>query len=130
MTANSFTSVSLDPPLVLVCPAKSSRTWESIRTAGRFCVNILAGNHADLSRRFSEPSPNRFEAIEWRQRDAGPAIAAAAAWLDVELSAEHDAGDHTIAVCRVLSFETNDAVHALIFYRGQYISVTSSEKTP
>lgn len=127
MTANSFTSVSLDPPLVLVCPAKSSATWESIRTAGKFCVNILAGHHEALSRRFAGGSPNRFEGVTWEPRDCGPAITDSVAWINVALLAEHDAGDHTIAVGRVLSLEAAAASHTLVFFRGQYISVESPQ---
>ncbi len=123
MTVNSFTSVSLDPPLVLICPAKSSRTWSSIRAARRFCVNILAGHHEDLGRRFAKYAADRFAGVGWRDRRGGPAIADAAAWIDAELVAEHDGGDHTIAVGRVLSLEEAAASRPLVFFRGQFTSL-------
>ena len=127
MTANSFTSVSLDPPLVLICPAKSSRTWSSIRTAGKFCVNILAGHHEDLGRRFSKIEADRFAGVDWQNRSGGPAFADAVAWIDAELVAEHDGGDHTIAVARVLSLEEAHAGRPLIFFRGQFTSLDAPQ---
>jgi flavin reductase (DIM6/NTAB) family NADH-FMN oxidoreductase RutF len=63
MTANSVTSVWLDPPLILFCPAKSSTTWPGIRAAGNWCVNILAGHHEELTRRFALKGADRFVAV-------------------------------------------------------------------
>lgn len=123
MTANSFTSVSLDPPLVLFCPAKRSCTWPQLRRGGRFCVNILAAHHEDLCRQFAMRGGDRFAGVQFHQRLAGPALDDAVGWLDCELEVEHDAGDHLIVVARVLDLSADAAVRPLIFHRGRYSSI-------
>ncbi len=122
MAANSFTSVSLDPPLILVCPAKSSATWPKIRRVGRFCVNVLAGHHEPLSRQFAEKEADRFSGVEYDDRHAGPALTEAMAWIECDVEAEHDAGDHTIVVARVTAIEAtaDEALRPLVFFRGAY----------
>ena len=120
MAVNSFTSVSLDPPLVLVCPAKASMTWPSIHRTGRFCANVMAHQHADLSRRFATKGVDRFEGVSWRHRPTGPALEEAAAWIECEIDAEHEAGDHEIVVARVLAIEGDPAATPLVFLRGAY----------
>src|SRR4051812_36286935 len=74
MAANSVTSVSLDPPLLLFCPAKTSTTWPSIRDAGRLCVNVMAGHHEELCRQFARRDADRFLGVPWHRRDGGPAL--------------------------------------------------------
>jgi len=120
MAANSVTSLSLDPPLVLVCPARSSVTWPDIRQAGRFCVNVLGNHHAALCRQFAAKGGDRFSGVSWHERAGGPGIDDAIAWIDVELSEEHDGGDHTIVVARVLSLEAAEGRQPLVFFRGRY----------
>jgi 3-hydroxy-9,10-secoandrosta-1,3,5(10)-triene-9,17-dione monooxygenase reductase component len=123
MAANSVTSVSLEPPLLLVCPAKSSTTWPEIRAARRFCVNVMAGHHEALSLQFSQRGVDRFANVPWHQRQSGPALDEAVAWIDCETHVEHDAGDHTIAVASVnaldIGLESGER-EVLIFYRGRY----------
>src|SRR5581483_86519 len=68
MAANSVTSVSLDPPLILICPASGSETWPLIREAGCFCVNVLAGHQAELCRQFSRKDTDRFAGVAWHSR--------------------------------------------------------------
>lgn len=125
MAANSVTSASLDPPLVLVCPAKSSSTWPTIRDSGSFCISVLAEHQEELCRRFAGRSADRFQGVAWQHRTAGPAIEGAVAWIEAELETEHDAGDHTIVVGRVLSLEAAAAARPLVFFGGQYGSVAS-----
>jgi flavin reductase (DIM6/NTAB) family NADH-FMN oxidoreductase RutF len=120
MAANSVTSLSLDPPLVLVCPARSSATWPDIRRAGRFCVNVLGSRHEAICRQFAAKGADRFKGVSWRERAGGPGIRDAVAWIDVELCEEYDGGDHTIAVARVLSLEAAEGRQPLVFFRGQY----------
>ena len=74
MSSNSFTSVSLKPPLVLFCPAKDSTTWPKIATTGAFAVNVFAAHHEQVSRRFAQRGVDRFAGIAWHQRAAGPAL--------------------------------------------------------
>jgi 3-hydroxy-9,10-secoandrosta-1,3,5(10)-triene-9,17-dione monooxygenase reductase component len=123
MAVNSVTSVSLDPPLVLLCPAKSSQTWPEIRRTGRFCINVMAGHHEPACRRFSLKDTDRFAGLALAERVSGPALADAVAWVDCELRQEHDAGDHTIAVAEVLALEAAPDAAPLVFFRGRYGTV-------
>jgi len=120
MSANSLTSVSLDPPLLLVCPAKSSETWPTIREGGRFCVNVMAAHHEPTVRRFAVRGVDRFEGSSYHDRSSGPALDDAIAWIDCELLHEHDAGDHTIAVCAVFDLEHAPEGEPLVFFQGRY----------
>jgi len=120
MAANSVTSVSLDPPLILVCPAKSSTTWPDIRDSGRFCVNVMAGHHEDAVRRFALRDADRFAGVAWSRRPTGPALDEAIAVIECELEVEHDAGDHTIAIGRVATLEARQDVTPLVFFQGRY----------
>lgn len=124
LSANSLTSVSLDPPLLLVCPAKSSETWPLIRAAGRFCVNVMASHHEPTVRRFAVRGVDRFEGTSYHDRGFGPALDDAIAWIDCEVLHEHDAGDHTIAVCSVVSLDSAGEGEPLVFFRGAYGTFT------
>jgi 3-hydroxy-9,10-secoandrosta-1,3,5(10)-triene-9,17-dione monooxygenase reductase component len=123
MAANSFTSVSLDPPLVLVCPAQSSSTWPAIRAADGFCVNVMAAHHEEVCRRFARKGVDRFAGVPWHARPAGPALDDAIAWIECTLEAEHEAGDHTIVVARVRAIEAAEDGVPLVFHRGRYGTV-------
>lgn len=121
LTCNSFTSVSLTPPLVSFCPAKSSTTWPLMRPVGKFAVNVLAENQAELSRRFARKGLDRFSAVPWRPSSLGnPLLEGALAWLDCELVDEHDAGDHTIVVALVRELAGPGGPGPLIFFGGRY----------
>ena len=121
LSCNSFTSVSLAPPLVSFCPARSSTTWPLMRPSGRFAVNVLAEGQEELCRRFALRGADRFAEVEWAPSVRGnPLLAGALAWLDCEIYAEHEAGDHTIVVASVLDLETRSADGPLIFFRGAY----------
>jgi flavin reductase (DIM6/NTAB) family NADH-FMN oxidoreductase RutF len=128
MAANSVTSVSLDPPLILVCPARTSDTWPAIRAAGRFCVNVMAGHHAELTARFaSKDSGDRFAGVDYVLRASGPALADAVAWVECELIKQHEAGDHTIAIADVTAIEAAPSVAPLVFFRGAYGTFLAAE---
>ncbi len=130
MSANSLTSVSLDPPLLLVCPAKSSETWPAIREGGKFCVNVMASHHEPTVRRFAVRGVDRFEGSSYHDRSSGPALDDAIAWIDCELLHEHDAGDHTIAVCAVIGLENAAEGEPLVFFRGRYGTFASTCRSP
>jgi flavin reductase (DIM6/NTAB) family NADH-FMN oxidoreductase RutF len=125
MAVNSFTSVSLDPPLVLFCPAKSSTTWPEVRGARRFCANFLAGDHEEVSRRFAGSDRDRFAGVGWQRTACGPRLDGVVAWLGCEIEDEHDAGDHTIAVARVLCLDGATATAPLVFHRGRYAAIAA-----
>ncbi|MGM0930446.1 MAG: flavin reductase family protein [Actinomycetota bacterium] len=120
MSCNSFTSVSLQPPLVGFFPALSSSTWPGIRDSGKFCVNILASHHDELSRAFSRRNEDRFAGVEWSERASGPGLAEAVAWIDCDLHSQAEAGDHVLALGRVTGFEAREDAEPLVFHRGQY----------
>lgn len=120
MAANSVTSLSLRPPLILFCPARISETWPRIRAAGRVCVNVVAGHREDLTRQFSRRGIDRFAGISWHARDGGPALDDAVAWIECTVRAEHDGGDHTIVVLDVRRLEAAPACEPLVFFRGAY----------
>ena len=126
MSANSVTSVSLDPPLILFCPAKSSTSWPKIREAGRFCVNVFAAHHEEASRRFAAPAVDRFAGVAWHPRPAGPALDDAVAWIECTIDAESSAGDHLIVLGAVDQLDTRGGEsEPLVFYRGQYGSFSA-----
>jgi 3-hydroxy-9,10-secoandrosta-1,3,5(10)-triene-9,17-dione monooxygenase reductase component len=120
--AQSFTSLSLDPPLVGLCPAKTSTSWPRLRDSGRFCINILAADQKPVCDLFAKSGIDKFASIDWRPGVTGsPIITGALAYIDCELVAEHDAGDHTIAVGRVLDLDiANPEGAPLLFFRGAY----------
>lgn len=120
MAANSVTSVSLEPPLILLCPAKSSTTWPDIRDSGSFCVNVMAGHHEEAVRQFALRDADRFAGVAWTPRAAGPALDEAVAVIECELDVEHEAGDHTIAIGRVVALEARSDVAPLVFFQGRY----------
>jgi len=122
MAANSVTSLSLDPPLVLFCPAKSSSTWPKLRAAAAFCINVMAGHHEELTRQFAAKEADRFAGVDYASRETGPALSDAVAWIECRLRDEHDAGDHTIVVADVVAIEATaaGAVEPLVFFKGQY----------
>jgi 3-hydroxy-9,10-secoandrosta-1,3,5(10)-triene-9,17-dione monooxygenase reductase component len=121
MSANSVTSVSLEPPLILFCPGQSSTSWPRIRESGRFCVNVFAAHHAEAARRFAARGVDRFAGIPWHSRASGPALDEAVAWIECTIDAEHPAGDHLIVVGAVDEVDIRDGeADPLVFFRGRY----------
>jgi flavin reductase (DIM6/NTAB) family NADH-FMN oxidoreductase RutF len=121
MAANSVTSVSLNPPLVLFCPSRSSSTCPGIRAAGAFCINVMARHHEAITRGFAARTGDRFANLAREDRHAGPGLVEALAWIECLVEDEHDAGDHTIVVARVTAIEAASALgDPLVFFRGAY----------
>jgi flavin reductase (DIM6/NTAB) family NADH-FMN oxidoreductase RutF len=120
-TCQAFTSLSLEPPLISFSPARTSTTWPRIRELGRFCINVLAHDQAQLSEQFAQPGIDRFAGVDWSPSPMGsPVIAGVSAWIDCELADEHEGGDHTIVVGAVRALHSDPQRHPLIFYRGHY----------
>jgi len=121
LTANSFTSVSLEPQLVLFCAAKSSTTWPRIQAARKWAANILSEESEEVCRLFAQKGADRFAHIAYSTgRTGAPVLEAAIAFVDCETIAEHDAGDHVIVVGRVLELGYAPDGKPLLFYRGGY----------
>ena len=123
LTVNSFTSVSLDPPLVLVCIAHTSTSHDRLVEGSGFSVNLLAGHQRAVAERFArEPSEGRFEGVAWRTASSGaPVIDGALAWLDCVLHEVFRGGDHSILVARVVEASVSERP-ALLFHRGRLSS--------
>lgn len=125
MTANAFSSVSLDPPLVLVCVITQSEGREHIQRNRCFAVNILGVEQEPLSRYFASRDRPRgrdaFREVPHRIASSGsPILDGAIAYLDCRLHAEHDAGDHLIFIGEVLELGANEDSEPLVFHGGQY----------
>lgn len=123
-TANSFTSVSLEPPLVLVCIAKHAGSYDVFERSDGFAINILSEQQLELARRFASPASDRFSAVTWRPGPAGhPVFADTAAWLDCHHHQLIDAGDHLIMIGGVAGFEHTNRP-PLGYSRGAYVSAS------
>lgn len=128
MSCNSFTSVSIAPPLVSFCPALTSTTWPLIERAGRFCVNVLSSPQSDVCGLMSRKDIDRFASTPWHPRPGGPGLDGARAWIDCEIESLHAAGDHLICVGAVLALEAApDEAEPLVFWRGAYGSFAAHE---
>ena len=125
-TCQSFVSQSLDPPLISFSAARTSTTWPQIRPVGRFCVNVLSHHQHELSELFALSGADRFAALDWTPSPLGaPILPGVAAWIDCELAAEHDAGDHTIVLGAVRALDADPSRYPLIFYRSGYRTFVS-----
>ena len=127
-TANSFASVSIDPPLLLVCIAKTSRNFATMTGAKGFAVNVLSEKQTTVSNTFAKPVEDRFATVEWKSGPHGaPVLSGVSAWFDCSMKEIVDAGDHAILIGRVEAFE-NGAMAGLGFARGSYITPGLSGK--
>ncbi len=121
MACNSFSSVSLEPPLVLFCAAKSSSTWPRIETSGKWAANILDEDGEEVCRLFAQKGADRFARIAYTPgRTGSPILEDALAFVDCETVDKHDAGDHVIVVGRVIELGYQHEGKPLLFYRGGY----------
>lgn len=124
LTANSFTSVSLDPPLLLVCVARQSHSLLIIQRAGGFAVNILAEHQQDLSNRFARQTEDRFADIDWAPGPFGaPVLSGVCGWFDCRLHDQVTAGDHVILIGKVEGFDHAGGA-PLGYARGGYFSLS------
>ena len=131
MTANAFSSVSLDPPLVLVCVKTGAAGSEYIGRNGVFAVNILAADQEPLSRYFSSKTrprgPHAFRDISHRTAASGaPILDNVAGYLDCRLQAVHGAGDHKIFIGEVLDLDFASGREPLLFHAGRYRYVSDA----
>jgi 3-hydroxy-9,10-secoandrosta-1,3,5(10)-triene-9,17-dione monooxygenase reductase component len=122
LTCQSFSSVSLDPPLVMFCPSRASSSWAAIRPSGSFAANILSSDQEDVSRAFASTGADKFRGVGWRAGATGsPVLDDVLAAIDCVVESEHDAGDHTIVVGRVVELHLAGRDSGpLLFYRGGY----------
>jgi 3-hydroxy-9,10-secoandrosta-1,3,5(10)-triene-9,17-dione monooxygenase reductase component len=118
-TCQSFSGVSIDPPLVLFCPGVRSTTWPRLREVGAVSVNVLAAEQAELGRNFARGGLDRFNGVGWRPGPVtgAPIIDGTLAWLECRINAEYPAGDHHVVLGRVLAMDGVER-EPLIFFRG------------
>lgn len=120
-TCQSFASLSLDPPLISFSPARSSSTWPRIREVGKFAVNVLAHDHADISGQFARSDTDKFAGIDWAPSPNGsPILAGVCAWIECTLWREYDGGDHTVVLGEVTGLDHDQERNPLLYYRGAY----------
>ncbi|MEU5266209.1 flavin reductase family protein [Amycolatopsis sp. NPDC021455] len=121
LVVNSFSSVSLDPPLVLFCIARNSRTWPRIAESGHFAISFLGDDQERVARRFCLRDVDRFAGEDLLTVVTGaPVLAAACAYVDCVLDEVHDAGDHHIVVGAVVAAAELRRRGPLLFVRGSY----------
>jgi flavin reductase (DIM6/NTAB) family NADH-FMN oxidoreductase RutF len=129
MTANSFTSVSLDPLLVLVCVLRDAVMHKALDDVGRFGVSVLGAGQEDLARYFSDPARPmgmaQFGPIDWRPGPVtgAPLLDGALASLECDVEATFPGGDHTVFLGRVLEVELGEAGGPLLYFGGEYLPV-------
>jgi 3-hydroxy-9,10-secoandrosta-1,3,5(10)-triene-9,17-dione monooxygenase reductase component len=140
----SFAALSLDPPLVLFCPTKVSRSWQSIEASGRFCVNMLHEDQQHVSARFGSKEPDKFAGIDWQPSELGsPIIKGSLAHIDCSVASVHDGGDHFVVFGAVHGLSEGAAdersreersaqrkPRPLLFYRGEYTGIEPDKNTP
>ena len=126
MTVSAFCSLSLEPPLVLICIEKGASLHGVLatgNTASRFAVNILEARQEEIARRFAEEYPNRFEGIGFTRGTTGaPILEDCLAVVECEVQSRHPAGDHTIVIGAVVASATSEG-SPLLYYRGGYAAL-------
>ena len=120
LTANSFSSVSLDPPLLLFCPATTASALPGLRAAGRFAVNILSPESQPVADRFAMKGVDRFALAEWLEWDGVPVLAEAKAAFSCTLHGDHDGGDHRIITGLIRRFGMKPQADSLLYLHGRY----------
>jgi flavin reductase (DIM6/NTAB) family NADH-FMN oxidoreductase RutF len=119
----SFSSLSLDPPLVAFMVGRTSTTWPRIARAGVFCVNVLSADQGELCRAFAVSGADKFAGVPHDPAPASgsPRLAGTLAWIDCTIHAVHTGGDHLIVVGRVDALGPGEAEAPLLFHRGRFL---------
>ncbi len=127
MTANSVTSVSLDPPLVLCCVARTARMHDAIASTGRLGVSVLGRGQEQLARYFADKrrpeGAAQFDRVDWcpGPYTGAPLLSGALAWLECEVAETYEGGDHSIFLSRVLDATRRDRrLPGLVFFRSAF----------
>ncbi|ROZ89072.1 flavin reductase family protein [Gordonia sp. OPL2] len=121
MVVGTFSSVSMEPPLVSFMPMKSSRTFEKMRDCESLCINILGGEQEDIVLTVAQRWENKLDGIDWFPSPSGdPVLADSVAWIDTRIRETVEAGDHWIALCEVRDLAVTNPVSPLIFFQGGY----------
>ncbi|WP_120314103.1 flavin reductase family protein [Mycolicibacterium elephantis] len=128
MAASSFTSVSVEPPLVSICIQNDSRTWPRLKTAARLGLSVLAEHHGDACRTLSRKDGDRFAGVPWMKLASGAVVVSeASAWLECRLRSEVAAGDHMIAVLEVCALDADADKPPLVFHGSRFHRIICAE---
>lgn len=129
MAVGSFTSASLDPPLVAFLPDKSSTSFPKIRTAASFCVNVLAADQEQICRAFAMRGADKFAGVCWTPTSSGaPRLDGVAAWIDCDFESIAETGDHYLVLGRVRELHAPGDRRPLVFFRGGYGHFTAFDR--
>ncbi|MDR7279097.1 flavin reductase family protein [Catenuloplanes atrovinosus] len=121
LTASSFTSVSMNPPLVSVCVQHTSTTWPKLRDLERVGVSVLGEGHDGLARQIASRTGDRFAGVTWETGPAGAVfLVGATAWLDCTIERQVPAGDHDIVLLRVHTLRADPDVAPLVFHASRF----------
>ncbi|WFR72610.1 flavin reductase family protein [Prescottella defluvii] len=121
MAASSFTTVSLDPPLVAVCIQETSTTWPRLKARERIGLSILAEDHEDACRALSRKGGDRFDSVYWDSTAEGVVfVHGSPAWFDCIIEKEVTAGDHAIVLFRICGARTDTEVEPLVFHGSRF----------
>lgn len=128
LVCGSFMSVSLEPPLVAVCPAKTSTSWPKIEQTGSFCANVLAEGQEPLARRFAVSGGDKFAGVPSSPAPAtgSPLLDGVAAWIDCRIYERIEAGDHLLVLGEVLDLSVDHEGGALVFHGGAYFGLSGT----
>jgi flavin reductase (DIM6/NTAB) family NADH-FMN oxidoreductase RutF len=122
ITIQSFCALSLDPPLILLCPAITSTSWPKIAEIGQLCVNLLAEGQADVARQFARSGGDKYVGIGWTASavTGSPKLDGALAWIDCRIENHYPGGDHLIVTCRVLDLAAQTDLRPLVFFQSGF----------
>jgi 3-hydroxy-9,10-secoandrosta-1,3,5(10)-triene-9,17-dione monooxygenase reductase component len=127
----AFAALSLDPPLILFCPGKHSRTWPIIGRAGAFCVNVLTYAQRAVSTVFGTAGADKFANVPWTPAPSGaPVLDGVLTWIDCAVNTVHEAGDHYVVTGRVTTLGEPRDERPLLFYRGSYTATEPAAPAP
>jgi flavin reductase (DIM6/NTAB) family NADH-FMN oxidoreductase RutF len=128
LAASSFTSVSLDPPLVSVCIARTSRTWRALGTAPRLGLSVLAQDHGHVARSLAAGGVDRFAEVSWQRTPQGAVfVHGSALWLDCARYDEFPAGDHEIVLLRIQRLWTYPGISPLVFHGSKFRQLRTAD---
>ncbi|HTW20028.1 MAG TPA: flavin reductase family protein [Mycobacteriales bacterium] len=121
LAIGSFSSLSLEPPLVAFMVNTRSSSWPRIHSSGHFCVNILGAHQESVCRIFATPGEEKFANLDWHSASSGaPVLDGVLAWIDCDIEAVHEAGDHYIVIGAVRELDTGSSTLPLVFFQGGY----------
>lgn len=120
----SFSSLSLNPPMILFTVMKTSRSWPHVKNAGTFCVNVLAEDQEDISAAFGRRNGEKFKSGTWERTQLGnPLLRGSSVWIDCTVADVHEGGDHWIVTANIEAIGQRENANPLIYHRGSYARV-------